>query len=62
MNPDLIGAAEAARLFEVHPTTVSRWVSSGRLTPTYKLPGRNGAYLFHRAEIEALASQRTEGA
>lgn len=55
---DLIGSAEACRILEVHPATVGRWVDSGRLTPAHKLPGKNGAYLFNRADVERLASER----
>lgn len=28
----------------------------GRLHPSRKLPGRTGAYLFRRADVEALAA------
>lgn len=59
-NTELIGSAEVCRLLSIHPVTVGRWVTSGRLTPVHKLPSRNGAYLFDRADIEKLASERAE--
>ena len=36
------------------PSTISRYVQVGKLTPSRKLPGKTGAYLFHRADVEAL--------
>ena len=39
------------------PSTISRWVQIGKLTPSRKLPGRSGAFLFWRADIERLAAQ-----
>ena len=40
------------------PSTISRYVQAGILTPSRKLPGRNGAYLFWRADVLRLAAQR----
>lgn len=58
VNDDLIGSTEATRLLRVDKATISRWVASGTLTPAAKLPGRNGAFLFRRADIESLAAER----
>lgn len=55
---DLIGSSESCRLLSVHPATLSRWVGGGILTPAHKLPGKNGAYLFHRADVEKLAAEK----
>lgn len=49
-----IGSREACAILRIDKSTLSRWVASGRLTPVHKLPSRNGAYLFDRADIEAL--------
>jgi predicted site-specific integrase-resolvase len=54
----LIGSTESCRILNVDKATLSRWVTSGRITPAHKLPSRNGAYLFRRADIKALAEQR----
>jgi excisionase family DNA binding protein len=58
--PDLIGSAEVARLLKINQVTVARWVASGQLTPAHKLPGKNGAYLFNRADVDQLISDRAE--
>jgi excisionase family DNA binding protein len=51
---DLIGSTEACRLLDIDKRTLVRWISAGRVIPAYRLPGKNGAYLFRRADIEAL--------
>lgn len=53
-HTDLIGSAEVCRILDVHQSTIGRWVASGRLRPAHKLPGRNGARLFARADVDAL--------
>jgi excisionase family DNA binding protein len=55
---DLIGSTEACRILNIDKATLTRWVTSGQLNPAHKLPGKNGAYLFHRATIQNLAAQR----
>lgn len=40
------------------PSTISRYVQIGKLTPSRKLPGKSGAYLFHRSDVEQLRDQR----
>lgn len=52
---DLITTADAARILSVHVATVSRMVARGDLTPTVKVPGKTGAFLFSREAIEAIA-------
>lgn len=52
---DIIGNAEAREMLGgIDRTTLVRWVQAGKIRPIHKLPGPNGAYLFHRADIEAL--------
>lgn len=58
VNDDLIGSTEACRILNVDKATLSRWATTGILNSAHKLPGRNGAYLFHRADIETLAAER----
>ncbi len=55
---ELIGTGEAARILDVHFSTVLRWAADGRLTLAGKLPAKNGAMLFDRADVEALAAAR----
>lgn len=55
VTDDLIGSKEACALLgDVHRATLVRRVWSGALEPVAKLPGKNGAYLFRRADVEAL--------
>jgi excisionase family DNA binding protein len=55
---DLVTSAEAAPVLGVSVPTVNRYAASGRLRYVKKLPGRTGAYLFHREEIEAERQRR----
>lgn len=54
----LIGSAESCQTLKIHPATLLRWIADGKITPAHKLPGRNGAYLFNRDDINALADER----
>lgn len=54
----MIGSTESSRLLNIDKATLSRWVNNGTIQPALKLPGKNGAYLFNRADIEALAATR----
>ena len=55
---DLIGSAEAARILGRSPRTVHRLVTSGALVPVTVTPaGPHGAYLFRRADVEALREE-----
>lgn len=44
------------------PRTIHRMVQSGELHPVQQLPGPNGAYLYRRSDVEALASESTRAA
>ncbi|WP_165962843.1 helix-turn-helix domain-containing protein [Occultella glacieicola] len=55
---ELIGSKEACRLLDVDRATLVRRVWDGTLTPVTKMPGKNGAYVFARADIAALAEER----
>ena len=52
-SDEMIGTAEAARMLGVDKTTMTRRAAEGRPEPVVKLPGRNGAFLFRRADVEA---------
>ena len=56
-HTDLIGSAEACRILGRDKATLSRWIGDGRLTPVHQLPGKNGAYVFRRADVDTLAQQ-----
>lgn len=51
----LIGTEAAARLARVDRSTITRWVQSGRLTPAFKLPGKQGYYLFEPEHVTDVA-------
>lgn len=48
----LLSSAEACELLNIDRSTLNRWVASGRIAPSQKLPGRTGAYLFTGSEVE----------
>jgi excisionase family DNA binding protein len=54
-NAELLTSPEAGALLGKSARTVQRLVDRGELKPAQKLPGPNGAYLFRREDIEALA-------
>ena len=51
---DEITVAEAAVLIGVDRSTINRWITRGRLTPTRKLPGRTGTTLVSSDDVLAL--------
>ena len=59
-DSDLVGSVEAAAIIGVDPSTITRWVEKKRLTPIAKAPGRYGAFLFTRTDVQRLARDRLE--
>jgi len=57
-SANLATVAEAAAALSTSRFSILRLVRSGRLVPVQKLPGRTGAYLFAREDVDALAAQR----
>ncbi len=57
----LLTSPEVGALLNKSARTVQRMVDAGTLTPAQKLPGPNGAYLFHRADVEALLEDTSAG-
>lgn len=57
MTDQLLGSAEAARCIGVERSTLTRWIATGRITPAHKMPGRTGAVLFTRDEVERVAKE-----
>lgn len=57
-TPDLITAAEVARIYGCHVRTVHRLVERGDLEPAMKAPGLRGALFFRRNDVLALAASR----
>lgn len=52
---DLLTAQQAGALKGCSYRTILRLAESGRLPVAHKLPAPNGAYLFRRADVLALA-------
>lgn len=59
---DEITTAEALAILKLTDrSTISRWVQIGKLTPARRLPiAHHGAFLFRRADVEALAAELAE--
>lgn len=61
---DLVGAVEAAEIIGVSLPTVKRAARAGDLKHEVKAPGKTGAYMFERSEVEryrdALAASDEE--
>lgn len=56
---DLITTREACQILGyADPSSVSVMVKQGRLVPAQKLPGKRGAFLFRRTDVESLAQER----
>lgn len=56
-SPSLLGTAEAATRIGIERSTLTRWVAAGRIKVAAKLPGRTGAVLFTRDEVERVAKE-----
>jgi excisionase family DNA binding protein len=54
---DHITSGEACRILGVNPTTLAKWARDGTI-PSIKLPGRNGAFVYMRGDVEILAAAR----
>ena len=51
MTSEYLTSAQVAHLFDVDVSTVSRWLSSGRIEGTRLGTGRTSALMFHRADV-----------
>ena len=52
-------ATQVAELLRCDVSTVHKMVGDGRLTAN-KLPGKTGAYLFDRSQVEQVIAERGE--
>ena len=58
-QPDEITTREALSILGLSdPSSVSRFVAEQKLQPSRKLPGKTGAYLFAREDVEELRPSR----
>lgn len=58
MPNTLLPTAVVARRLGYTPRHVARLVERGEIKPAMTAPGARGAYLFRRADVEALAERR----
>lgn len=59
MPDDLITTQAALEILTyADPSSVVRLVKEGALIPALKLPGKTGAYLFRREDVERLRDER----
>jgi hypothetical protein len=61
-NGELITSAKAAIILGKSVSTIRRMAEAGELQTVQKLPPPNGAWLFRRSYIEALADEAAEAA
>jgi excisionase family DNA binding protein len=53
-SSQLLSSAEACTILQVSRSTLIRWVASGKIHASQKLPGQSGVYLFEPAEVTRL--------
>lgn len=57
-HPEHLSASEAAAIIGKSNATVKRLAKAGTLPIAFKLGRGKGAYVFHRADVEAYAAAR----
>lgn len=58
---ELLGSSEACKILGIDRSSLVRRAQLGRMPIAMKLPGPNGVYLFHRADVmAALAAERSK--
>jgi len=57
MDTDLLSTAAVAQLLDRSVSTINRWASQGRLEPAVDMPGRTGARLYRRSDVETLLGE-----
>ena len=55
---DLLTTAQVAEMTGLSVATVNRRADKGEIPVAAKAPGKRGARLFRREDVEALASER----
>ena len=55
---DLLTTAQVAEMTGLSVATVNRRADKGEIPVAAKAPGRRGARLFRREDVQALASER----
>lgn len=53
----LMTSAEVCDELHIDRSTLSRWVSVGRIVAAHKLPGIRGPFLFDRTEVDRVKEE-----
>jgi DNA-binding transcriptional MerR regulator len=56
MQDDLVPTKTVAEMLGKPVGTINRWAKEGKLEPAFEIPGRTGARLYRRSDIEAFAA------
>lgn len=59
---EFIGSTEVCKRLGIDRGTLTRWIQLGRITPSGKLPGVSGAYLWDPAYIDQVVAARVHSA
>lgn len=59
---ELLTSSQAGHILNLSARTIQRMADAGEIPLVQKLPGRNGARLFSRVDIERIAAARSEQA
>lgn len=54
---ELMTTADVMELTGKTAATVTRWVAAGKLTPVHKGRGIRGAFMFAKADVDALLAE-----
>lgn len=57
---DLIGAIETCTMLGIDRSTLTRRIQAGTVIPLAQLDGPGGAYVFDRAEVQALVQEQAK--
>lgn len=58
-DDDLLTTAEVANLLKRPIATVNRWAAEGKLPIFHRNPGRTGANIYRREDVERFAAARS---
>ena len=57
MTSDSYTSAEACRMLGISRRTLTNWIASGKVKPTWTAPGENGQHSWSRLNIVKIAAR-----
>lgn len=57
MSDELLSTKAVADLLGTTPATINRWANEKRITPAVEMPGKTGARLYRRRDVDALLAK-----